>query len=78
MNTQHEQNNNTRAGVRRTSLTVLGHLILNDMMKVKGNIARIALRLVDDEEEVSAHLQLLKPLCIGASKWHAIHTAAMT
>ncbi|KAF5843603.1 hypothetical protein DUNSADRAFT_12866 [Dunaliella salina] len=39
-------------GVRRTSLTVLGHLILNDMMKVKGNIARIALRLVDDEEEL--------------------------
>ncbi len=31
---------------------MLGHLILNDMMKVKGNIARIALRLVDEEEEV--------------------------
>ena len=33
-------------------MTVLGHLILNGMMKVKGNISRIALRLVDEEEEV--------------------------
>lgn len=38
--------------MRRTSLTVMGHLIINDMMKVKGNIARIAMRLVDEEEEV--------------------------
>jgi len=30
----------------------MGHLIINDMMKVKGNIARIAMRLVDEEEEV--------------------------
>lgn len=49
----HTHNTNP-TGVRRTSLTVLGHLILNDMMKVKGNIARIALRLVDEQEEVRA------------------------
>lgn len=42
----------SHTGVRCTSLSVLGHLILNSMMKVKGNIARLALRLVDEEEEV--------------------------
>ena len=30
------------AGVRKNALMVLTHLILNDMMKVKGHIARMA------------------------------------
>eukprot|EP00798_Chlamydomonas_sp_ICE-L_P013438 gene13438-19294_t len=38
-------------GVRTTCLGVLSHLILNDMMKVKGHIARIALCMRDSEEE---------------------------
>lgn len=40
------------AGVRRTCLTVLSHLILNDQMKVKGHVARVALRLLDDEPQL--------------------------
>jgi condensin complex subunit 1 len=57
-------NNVYCTGVRRTSLTVLGHLILNDMMKVKGNIARIALHLVDEEEEVR--------VCVKISRWVSV------
>jgi hypothetical protein len=34
-----------RAGVRKNALMVLTHLILNDMMKVKGHIARMAMCL---------------------------------
>jgi hypothetical protein len=37
--------------VRRRCLAVLSHLILSDMMKVKGNIARIALCMRSEEEE---------------------------
>ncbi len=40
------------AGVRRTCLTVLSHLILNDMMKVKGHIAGVALLLLEEDAEV--------------------------
>lgn len=42
-----------RAGVRKTCLMVLSHLILNDMMKVKGHIARLALCLQDDDQRIS-------------------------
>lgn len=38
--------------MRQTCLTVLSHLILNDMMKVKGNISRIALCLVDEDSSI--------------------------
>ncbi|KAK9839654.1 hypothetical protein WJX81_003584 [Elliptochloris bilobata] len=41
-------------GVRKTSLMVLTHLILNDMMKVKGHVAALALRLRDDEPRIAA------------------------
>jgi non-SMC mitotic condensation complex subunit 1 len=34
-----------RTGVRKNALMVLTHLILNDMMKVKGHIARMAMCL---------------------------------
>ncbi|MEW5302114.1 MAG: hypothetical protein WDW36_004924 [Sanguina aurantia] len=40
--------------VRRTCLTVLSHLILNDMMKVKGNISRIAMCLVDEDSSIQS------------------------
>ena len=38
--------------VRKTTLTVLTHLILNDMVKVKGQISEVAERLVDSEESL--------------------------
>ena len=38
--------------VRQTTLTVLTHLILNDMVKVKGQISEVAERLVDKEERL--------------------------
>lgn len=46
------------AGVRKNSLMVLTHLIMNDMMKVKGNIARMALCLQDPHPRIKdlAHL----------------------
>ncbi len=40
--------------VRKTAMMVLTHLILNDMMKVKGHIAKMAARLEDEDERVSA------------------------
>jgi len=52
-------------------LTVLGHLILNDTMKVKGNIARIALRLVDEEEEVRVCVKISR----WVSEWHGDRAA---
>ena len=57
--------------MRQTSLTVLGHLILNDTMKVKGNIARIALRLVDEEEEVRVCVKISR----WVSEWHGDRAA---
>ncbi len=39
--------------MRKTCLMVLSHLILNDMMKVKGHIARLALCLQDDDQRIS-------------------------
>ncbi len=53
-------------GVRKTSLMVLSHLILNDMMKVKGHIARMAMCMrasVTPEEQVSA---TAVPGCLSA------------
>ena len=46
------------AGVRKNCLMVLSHLILNDMMKVKGHIARLALCLQDDEPRVAGLAQV--------------------
>ena len=40
--------------VRKTAMMVLTHLILNDMMKVKGHIAKMAARLEDEDDRVSA------------------------
>jgi condensin complex subunit 1 len=41
-------------GVRKTAMMVLTHLILNDMMKVKGHIAKMAVCLEDSDERVAA------------------------
>ena len=46
------------AGVRKTSLMVLTHLIMNDMMKVKGHISKMALCLVDGEPRIKALAEL--------------------
>lgn len=40
--------------VRKTTMMVLTHLILNDMMKVKGHIAKMAACLEDEDKRVSA------------------------
>ena len=36
--------------MRKRSLSVLSHLVLNDMMKVKGHIARLAICMRSDED----------------------------
>lgn len=38
--------------VRQTTLTVLTHLILNDMVKVKGQISDVALRIIDPVDNI--------------------------
>lgn len=42
------------ARVRKNVLMVLTHLILNDMIKIKGNISEMALRLEDPEPGIAA------------------------
>ena len=44
--------------VRKNGLMVLTHLILNDMMKVKGHIAKVAVCLEDEDSRVSALARL--------------------
>lgn len=46
------------AGVRKNAVMVLTHLILNDMMKVKGHIARMVVLLQDPSPRINelAHL----------------------
>ncbi|KAG4402270.1 hypothetical protein GLYMA_02G157700v4 [Glycine max] len=41
------------ASVRKNAVLVLSHLILNDMMKVKGYINEMAVRLEDEDERIS-------------------------
>jgi non-SMC mitotic condensation complex subunit 1 len=45
-------------GVRKNAVMVLSHLILNDMMKVKGHIARLALCLQDSDVRIASLAQL--------------------
>ena len=57
------------AGVRKNAVMVLSHLILNDMMKVKGHIARLALCLRDaDRRIVSLAALFFHELASKASK----------
>ncbi|GAB4818223.1 hypothetical protein N2152v2_005269 [Parachlorella kessleri] len=44
--------------VRKNAMMVLTHLILNDMMKVKGHIAKMAVCLDDEDKRVSALARL--------------------
>lgn len=44
--------------VRRNVLMVLTHLILNDMVKVKGQVAEMARCLLDPEPHIAAHARL--------------------
>ncbi|CAL4065931.1 unnamed protein product, partial [Meganyctiphanes norvegica] len=45
--------------VRRNTLTVLTHLILNDMIKVKGQISDIALCVTDDDNRIMGFSRIL-------------------
>ena len=40
--------------MRKNTLQVLTHLILNDMVKVKGQISEMATCIMDDDERISA------------------------
>ena len=44
--------------VRSTAVTILTHLILNDMVKVKGQISEMAVCLEDKEEKISTAAKL--------------------
>ena len=46
------------AGVVKNSLMVLTHLILNDMMKVRSHVSRLALCLLDTNPRITALAQL--------------------
>lgn len=46
------------AKVRKNAMMVLTHLILNDMMKVKGHIAKMAVCLEDGDDRIAALAQL--------------------
>jgi condensin complex subunit 1 len=39
--------------VRKNTVMVLTHLILNDMIKIKGQISELALRLQDPEQRIA-------------------------
>lgn len=39
--------------VRKTTIMVLSHLILNDMVKVKGQISELATCIVDEETDIA-------------------------
>lgn len=69
------------AGVRKNALMVLTHLILNDMMKVKGHIARLATCLQDPQPRIAslAHLffeelshKVTKVRCFVTCTWVAV------
>ena len=44
--------------MRKNTLQVLTHLILNDMVKVKGNISEMATCIMDDDERIAALAKL--------------------
>ena len=46
------------AGVRKNAVMVLSHLVLNDMMRVMGHVARLALRLQDSVPSIAALARL--------------------
>lgn len=46
------------ASVRKNAVLVISHLILNDMMKVKGHINEMAVRIEDENERISSLAKL--------------------
>uniref|UniRef100_A0ACD5WMZ2 Uncharacterized protein n=1 Tax=Avena sativa TaxID=4498 RepID=A0ACD5WMZ2_AVESA len=48
----------TSASVRKNAVLVISHLILNDMMKVKGYINEMAVRVEDEDERISSLAKL--------------------
>ncbi|KAJ1292247.1 hypothetical protein BS78_02G377600 [Paspalum vaginatum] len=46
------------ASVRKNAVLVISHLILNDMMKVKGYINEMAVRIEDEDERISSLAKL--------------------
>ena len=57
------------AHVRKNTLMALTHLILNDMVKVKGQISEMATCIVDSDERLAAlaklfFFELSKKVCI--------------
>ena len=61
------------AVVRKNTLVVLTHLILNDMIKVKGQISAMALCLEDPEQKIA---DLAKLFFHELSKKVSAHTLA--
>lgn len=55
--------------VRKNSVMVLTHLILNDMIKIKGQISELALRLQDSEQRIS---DLTRCMALPACLYHSI------
>jgi condensin complex subunit 1 len=46
------------ASVRKNAVLVISHLILNDMMKVKGFINEMAVRIEDEDKRISSLAKL--------------------
>ena len=44
--------------VRRQALMVITHLVLNDMLKIKGEIVDICMLLEDPDEQIKSQVQL--------------------
>jgi len=44
--------------VRKNTLLVLAHLILNDMIKVKGQISEMASCVIDDNAQIAGHARI--------------------
>ena len=45
--------------VRKTAVTILTHLILNDMLKVKGQISEMAVCIEDKEDKIASSAKML-------------------
>jgi condensin complex subunit 1 len=59
--------------VRRNTLMVLTHLILNDMVKVKGQISEMAICILDNDQRISSlaklfFLELAKKVCFLSTR----------
>lgn len=51
-NTVYSNLHDKESEVRKTTMMVLTHLILNDMMKIRGEISEIALLLEDPDNKI--------------------------